>query len=94
MTTASPNPKVRLDTHCASLPQTVRLPPTRPLTPPQCAECPDELYTIMRACWEDVDDRPSFAELEKQVRRSTSTRNALAQHNLNSCWCRVLMVLL
>ena len=48
----------------------------------------------MRACWEDVDDRPSFAELEKQVRRSTSTRNALAQHNLNSCWCRVLMVLL
>eukprot|EP00045_Choanoeca_perplexa_P011605 m.124044 g.124044 ORF g.124044 m.124044 type:complete len:822 (+) comp15689_c0_seq1:229-2694(+) len=34
---------------------------------PQPKECPDELYTIMRSCWEDVEDRPSFAELEKQL---------------------------
>eukprot|EP00730_Choanoeca_flexa_P007003 TRINITY_DN12265_c0_g2_i9.p1 TRINITY_DN12265_c0_g2~~TRINITY_DN12265_c0_g2_i9.p1 ORF type:complete len:880 (+),score=275.69 TRINITY_DN12265_c0_g2_i9:255-2894(+) len=34
---------------------------------PQPKECPDGLYTLMRSCWDDAEDRPTFAELEKQL---------------------------
>jgi hypothetical protein len=39
----------------------------------------------MRACWEDVEDRPSFAELEKQVQQrqcSLGGSGIVSRHSL------------
>ena len=29
--------------------------------------CPTEIYALMRSCWEDVPERPSFADLEQSL---------------------------